>query len=70
MKTVKASGIGQAINRIEGRLKVTGMAKYASEFPVENVVYAQGVTSTIAKGKIKSIDTTEAKNQKGRICIC
>ncbi|UZR97173.1 xanthine dehydrogenase family protein molybdopterin-binding subunit [Chondrinema litorale] len=67
MKTVKASGIGQAINRIEGRLKVTGMAKYASEFPVENVVYAQGVTSTIAKGKIKSIDTTEAKNQKGVI---
>lgn len=65
MKTANASGVGEAINRIEGRLKVMGIAKYASEFPIENVVYAQGVNSTIAKGKIKSIDTTEARKQKG-----
>lgn len=65
MKTRNASGVGEAINRVEGRLKVMGMAKYASEFPVENLVYAQGVNSTIAKGRITSIDTSEAKKQKG-----
>ena len=65
MKIVNASGVGEAIDRVEGRLKVMGMAKYASEFSVENLVYAQGVNSTIAKGRIKSIDTSEAKKQKG-----
>ena len=58
-------GIGNPIDRIEGHLKVTGMAKYASEFPVKNVVYAQGINSTIAKGEITAIDTSEAKKQAG-----
>ncbi len=65
MKTVKASGIGNPIDRVEGHLKVTGRAKYASEFSVKNLVYAQGVNSTIAKGRITSIDTSEAEKQKG-----
>ncbi len=65
MKTIEASGIGEAINRVEGRLKVTGRAKYTSEFPVENKVYAQAINSTIAKGKIITVDMTEALAQKG-----
>lgn len=59
------SGVGQAIDRVEGHLKVTGKAKYASEFPVENKVYAQGINSTIAKGTITSIDTSEAEKVEG-----
>lgn len=69
MKTLKASGIGNPIDRIDGRLKVMGMAKYASEFPVENMVYAQGVNSTIAKGRIASIDTSEAENLEGVLTV-
>ena len=69
MKTIKASGVGNPIDRIEGHLKVTGKAKYASEFPVENMVYAQGVNSTIAKGKITSIDTTAAENLEGVLAV-
>lgn len=65
MKTENVSGVGEAISRVEGRLKVMGMAKYAYEFPVENVVYAMGVNSTIAKGRITSINTAEAKKQPG-----
>ncbi len=65
MKTLNASGVGNPINRVEGRLKVMGMAKYASEFPVENKVYAQGINSTIAKGEIVSVDTSEAEKQEG-----
>ncbi|WP_116128002.1 xanthine dehydrogenase family protein molybdopterin-binding subunit [Lewinella sp. IMCC34183] len=59
------AAIGQAIDRVEGRLKVTGRAKYASEFPVEGVVYAQGLNSTVAKGRITRIDTAEAERQPG-----
>lgn len=29
--------IGQAISRIDGRVKVTGQAKYASEYNVPNL---------------------------------
>ncbi|MFL9843953.1 xanthine dehydrogenase family protein molybdopterin-binding subunit [Flavobacterium rhizosphaerae] len=65
MNIIEASGVGQSVDRIDGRLKVTGMAKYASEFPVKNVIYAQGVNSTIAKGRIIAIDTAEAEKLPG-----
>jgi len=69
MKTKNASGVGNAINRIEGHLKVMGTATYASEFPIENKVYGQGINSTIAKGEIISIDTSEAEKLKGVLKI-
>ena len=65
MKTKNTSGVGNAINRIEGHLKVTGQARYASEFKVDNKVYGQGINSTIAKGEIIDIDTSEAEKLKG-----
>lgn len=65
MKTLNETGVGKAIDRVEGRLKVTGMAKYASEFPIENKVYGQGINSTIAKGEIINIDTSEAEKLDG-----
>ena len=69
MKTKNATGIGTAINRIEGHLKVTGQATYASEFQIENKVYGQGINSTIAKGEITNIDTSEAEKLKGVLKI-
>jgi xanthine dehydrogenase YagR molybdenum-binding subunit len=62
---IKSTGVGKAIDRVEGHLKVRGMAKYSSEFPVKNKVYGQGINSTIAKGEIVSIDTSEAEKQPG-----
>lgn len=62
---LNTTGVGNAIDRVEGHLKVRGMAKYASEFVVPNKVYAQGINSTIAKGEIVSIDTSEAEKQPG-----
>lgn len=69
MKVSNESVVGKAINRVEGHLKVTGKAKYASEFPITNKVYAQGINSTIAKGEIISIDTSEAEKIDGVIKI-
>ncbi|SCX98967.1 xanthine dehydrogenase YagR molybdenum-binding subunit [Nonlabens sp. Hel1_33_55] len=65
MKKSNKTGIGNAIDRVEGHLKVMGKAKYASEYPIKNKVYGQGINSTIAKGTITSIDTSEAEKQEG-----
>lgn len=51
--------IGQAHDRLEGPLKVTGSAKYAGEYDVENLLYGYIVNSTITKGKILSIQSDE-----------
>lgn len=69
MKTLNESATGKAIDRVEGHLKVMGMAKYASEFPIKDKVYAQGLNSTIAKGEIVSIDTSEAEKLPGVLKI-
>src|SRR6266851_5405022 len=52
--------IGVPLNRIDGVQKVTGAAKYAYEYPVEGVTYVFPVQSTIAKGRVVSIDASAA----------
>jgi xanthine dehydrogenase YagR molybdenum-binding subunit len=49
-----------ADERVDGADKVTGKAKYAAEYNLPNMAYAVFVTSTIAKGTIKNIDTSKA----------
>jgi len=61
--------IGQPISRLEGHLKVTGSAKYAGEYQADDLLYGYVVNSTITKGKIKSVDTSEAKKMAGVIEI-
>ena len=62
-------GIGAAVKRIDGPLKVTGGAKYASDMPVNNPAYAYFHTSAIALGKILEIDDREARALPGVIDI-
>ena len=57
--------VGEPISRVDGRAKVTGLARYAAEPIVANLVYGSVVSSTIAKGKIRTIDTTEARAVPG-----
>lgn len=61
--------IGKEMSRVDGVAKVTGQAKYAAEFQVKNAAYGFIVQSTIAKGSIKSLDTSEAEKQSGVIKI-
>ncbi|MEG4058390.1 MULTISPECIES: xanthine dehydrogenase family protein molybdopterin-binding subunit [unclassified Microcoleus] len=61
--------IGKEMSRVDGVAKVTGKAKYAAEFKVPNLAYGFIVTSTIAKGTIKAIDTAEASRAPGVIHI-
>ena len=62
---MKTDQIGKLTNRVDGRLKVTGEAKYAGEFNVPNLTYGVVLNSAIAKGKIKRIDTSKALELDG-----
>ena len=57
--------IGKPVSRVDGRLKVTGGARYAAEFKQQNVAHGVLVMSTIANGRIKSIDTKPAERAPG-----
>src|SRR6266513_368582 len=64
-----ANILGPARNRVDGRAKVTGAAKYAVEFEVPNCAYGWTVESNIAKGKILSIDTKAAQAVQGVLAV-
>lgn len=61
--------IGEGRDRVDGRPKVTGTARYAAEHNLDNVVHAVVVMSTIPAGTIRSIDTTAAKKAAGVILV-
>jgi xanthine dehydrogenase YagR molybdenum-binding subunit len=63
------SVVGAPIDRVDGRVKVTGAARYAYEHPVEDVACAVGVQSTIAKGRIVGVDATAALALDGVITV-
>jgi xanthine dehydrogenase YagR molybdenum-binding subunit len=64
-----AKYIGKEMSRVDGVAKVTGKAKYAAEFKVPNLAYGFIVLGDIAKGTIKSIDTTEASRAAGVVSV-
>ena len=61
--------IGQPIDRVDGRLKVTGRATYAYEHSVPHAAYAAMVMSTVAKGRITSMDTKAAEKSAGVLVV-
>lgn len=63
------SVIGKPISRVDGRLKVTGAARFTTEPPVQNAVHGLIVQSTIARGKISNIDTSAAEKAPGVIGV-
>ena len=64
-----AGGIGAALRRVDGPLKVTGGARYASDMPVGNPAFAYFHTSAIALGTVLEIDEREARALPGVIDI-
>jgi xanthine dehydrogenase YagR molybdenum-binding subunit len=61
--------IGQPTSRIDGPLKATGTAPYAYEHAIPNAAYGYVVGSAIAKGRIASIDLTQAQKASGVLAI-
>jgi xanthine dehydrogenase YagR molybdenum-binding subunit len=61
--------IGQGIDRTDGRLKVTGGAKYSAEHAVPRLAYAVMVQATVASGRIVAIDDTAARALPGVLVV-
>src|SRR6266581_5439676 len=61
--------VGKPLDRIDGPKKVTGTATYAFEHSLDEVTYAFPVQSTIAKGRIVSVDASAAQAIPGVITV-
>ena len=61
--------VGKPINRVDGSLKVSGQAPYSAEFYIEGQVYGVLVGATIAKGKVKHIDSRAVEALPGIIKV-
>jgi xanthine dehydrogenase YagR molybdenum-binding subunit len=66
---IASRAVGAPLDRIDGPLKVTGAAPYAYDFPAEGVGYVYLVQSTIAKGRIASVDAAAARALDGVITV-
>lgn len=61
--------IGQPLSRVDGRLKVTGQARYAAEHAVPGCVHGVLVGSAVARGRIRRLDTAAAEKLPGMLLI-
>ena len=60
---------GAPIDRIDAYAKVTGVATYAAEVPVANVAHAVIVGSAVARGRLRSVDSRDARRMPGVIAV-
>jgi xanthine dehydrogenase YagR molybdenum-binding subunit len=64
-----AALVGPGVDRVDGRLKVMGAARYASDFSLPEMVHAALVRSTIAAGTIVRLDTARAGAAPGVLAV-
>lgn len=69
MSSAEVLHVGRPVSRVDGRLKVTGQAKYAAEYAAEDLLYGYIVSSTIAAGRITAIHTDSARAIPGVVEI-
>ncbi|WP_060512036.1 xanthine dehydrogenase family protein molybdopterin-binding subunit [Pseudomonas sp. NBRC 111124] len=61
--------VGQPLDRVDGVAKVTGQARYAGEYPGAGLLHGSVVCSTIARGRVLAIDSSEAMKVPGVIAV-
>ena len=59
------SVIGKPQPRVEGPLKVSGLAIYATDHHFSDLLYAVPVEATIANGRVQKLDTDAAEKMPG-----
>jgi xanthine dehydrogenase YagR molybdenum-binding subunit len=57
------------LDRVDGKAKVTGTAKYSAEYDIPGITYGVMVGSTITKGSIITLDTKAAERAPGVITV-
>src|SRR5260370_27157893 len=60
-----SSPIGRSTPRVDGPLKVSGVARYTSDFNLPGQLYAVPVEATIADGRVVELDTAAAEKMPG-----
>src|SRR5712692_5191087 len=60
-----SSPIGRSTPRVDGPLKVSGVAQYTSDFNFPGQLYAVPVEATIANGHVIKLDTAAAEKMPG-----
>ena len=63
------SNIGQPLTRRDGILKVTGKAPYAADHHPPQMLFAVLAVSSIARGRVTSLDVAAAKNHPGVVDV-
>jgi xanthine dehydrogenase YagR molybdenum-binding subunit len=61
--------VGTAHTRVEGRDKVTGAARYAGEIPFADLAHGWLALSTVARGRIRAIDTAPVLAMPGVLAV-
>lgn len=67
--TLNGSFIGRPVNRVDGRAKVTGAARYSAEEPMPAMAHGVMVSSAIAQGRVKSIDARQCEEMAGVLLV-
>ena len=57
------------LDRVDGRAKVTGQAKYSAEYDLPGLAYGVIVGANITKGTIAAIDTKAAEKAPGVLAV-
>ncbi|WP_329256362.1 xanthine dehydrogenase family protein molybdopterin-binding subunit [Actinoallomurus sp. NBC_01490] len=65
----RTSATGTPHTRREGRAKVTGEARYAADIPFAELAHGWLVTSTVARGRIRSIDADAVLAMPGVLAV-
>ncbi|UNZ20871.1 xanthine dehydrogenase family protein molybdopterin-binding subunit [Streptomyces sp. 891-h] len=61
--------VGVAHTRVEGRDKVTGAARYASEQPFDHLAHGWLVLSTIARGRVRAVGDEAVRGMPGVLAV-
>ncbi|MGW7822025.1 xanthine dehydrogenase family protein molybdopterin-binding subunit [Streptomyces puniciscabiei] len=65
----RTRSVGTAHTRVEGRDKVTGTARYAGEIPFADLAHGWLVLSTVARGRIRAIDSDPVLAMPGVLAV-
>jgi xanthine dehydrogenase YagR molybdenum-binding subunit len=61
----KLHSIGKPVPRLDGKLKVTGSARYTADVKLPGMLYASMVTSPHPHARVRNVDTTAASAAPG-----
>ncbi|WP_285564452.1 xanthine dehydrogenase family protein molybdopterin-binding subunit [Streptomyces sp. RTGN2] len=67
--TTVQGAVGSSRTRVEGRDKVTGAARYAGEIPFAELAHGWLVLSTVARGRIRSVEDAPVRSMPGVLTV-